>query len=175
MANKANTQTYNLNSEIADGLSGSTSVTYRGNVNGGTTGSIVDRRGQQHLHRPDVYYARPRASDCRGPSPRPSARAPRAIVYVDGSTDGQFFMNQNATIANDFVIVGNGFNENNTRRGAIRLDSSATNTPALSGSITLVGDAAIGNNSATAGMGVISGVVGGGLHAAARSTRAPSA
>ncbi|CAN5250974.1 autotransporter-associated beta strand repeat-containing protein [soil metagenome] len=160
IVNLANTQTYNLNSVIADGLSGPTTVTYRANTAGGTTGSILTL-GANNTYTGPTYITQGRVQVIAAGITTPFGTGANAIVYVDGNADGQFFTNQNTTIANPFVIIGTGFNEAATRRGAIRLDSTATELPVLSGPITLLGDSSIGNSAvATAGFSNITGNIG---------------
>jgi hypothetical protein len=146
-----------IKSVIADSASGSSSVTYRGNPNGATSGAIFAVNANNTYTGP-TYVTGGRVESITAGITTPFGVGANAIVYVDGTQDGQFFFNQNTTIANPFVIVGQGFNENGTRRGVIRLDSTAAITPTLSGQITLVGDASIGNNAAiNTGYAVISG------------------
>ena len=159
-SNKGNV-TNILLSALADGASGPTTVTYRGNPAGATTGAIFDLRVNSTYTGP-TYITAGRVGTQTTAVTTPLGTGANAIVYVDGTADGQFFSNLNSTIANPFVIVGTGFNEGGTRRGVIRLDSTAANTPTLSGPITLAGDATIGNNAAMAGAGsaVMSGNIG---------------
>lgn len=144
-----------INSIIGNGA-GATTVTYRGNPNG-TVGGLF-QVGANNSYTGPTYITSGRVQVASGIT-APFGTGANAIVYVDGNADGQFFSGQNVTIANPFVIVGTGFNESGTRRGAIRLDSTSSITPTLSGTITLVGDATIGNNAAISGTGtaVLSG------------------
>lgn len=148
-------------SVIADVATNATSVTYRGNPNAGTTGGIFDIRNNNTYTGP-TYITNGRVGEqFTAAFTTPFGTGANAIVYVDGTQDAQFFVGSTApsvTIANPFVIVGQGFNEGGTRRGVIRLDSSATSTPTLSGQITLMGDSTIGNNTAiNTGYAVLSG------------------
>ncbi|MEZ0265755.1 MAG: beta strand repeat-containing protein, partial [Phycisphaerae bacterium] len=147
-----------ISSVLTNGASGATTVTYRGNPNGGTTGALFTV-GANNTYTGPTYITSGKVQVTTGGITTPFGTGANAIVYINGNTDGQFFFNQNATIANPFVIVGTGFNEAATRRGAIRLDSTATITPTLSNTITLVGDASIGNAAAitAAGSALISG------------------
>ncbi len=159
ISNKAGVVTA-INSIIADGSSGASSVTYRGNIAGATSGAVF-QIGANNTYTGPTYITQGRVQITTGGITSPFGTGSNAIVYIDGNADGQFFDSQNVTISNPFVIIGTGYNEGGTRRGVIRLDSSSTNTPNLSGSITLLGDSSIGNNAAaTAGAAVISGNIG---------------
>jgi fibronectin-binding autotransporter adhesin len=149
-----------IGSVLADGASGATSVTYRGNLTG-TTGGLFDIKSNNTYTGP-TYITSGRVATQSTAVTTPFGTGPNAIVYVDGNNDGQFFSNLNTTIANPFVIIGNGLNENGTRSGAIRLNSTSAITPTLSGPITLMGDASIGNTGAITGAGssLISGNIG---------------
>lgn len=140
-----------ISSVLADAASGAATVTYRGNPTGTSAGSF--NVNANNTYTGPTYITSSRVNSATAGVTTPFGTGPNAIVHVDGNTDGQFFTGQNVTIANPFVIVGTGFNENGTRRGVIRLDSSTTNTPTLSGTITLAGDSSIGNNSAITGAG----------------------
>ncbi|HYE21247.1 MAG TPA: autotransporter-associated beta strand repeat-containing protein, partial [Tepidisphaeraceae bacterium] len=146
-----------ISSVIANGASGPTTVTYRANPNGTTTGSIISVANNNTYTGP-TYITSGRVQ-LSTTFTTPFGTGPNAIVHINGNTDGQFYSTQNTTIANPFVIIGNGFNENGTRRGVIRLDSSATANPTLGGQITLLGDASIGNPAAItgAGTGILNG------------------
>ena len=160
ISNAANQQPV-VSSVIADGTNGSTTVTFRGNPNGNTTAGSILGFAANNTYTGPTYITEGRLQVTTSALTTPLGTGPNAIVYVDGNADGQFFMNANDTISNPFVIVGAGFNEGGTRRGVIRLDSSATNTPTLNGAITLVGDSSIGNSSAiNTGYAVISGNIG---------------
>ena len=161
ISNAAN-KTANVNSQIIDNGANPVTVTLRGsNTTGGITGSII-ALGANNLYTGPTYITGGRAQVTVAGITTPFGTGSNAIVYVDGNADGQFFTGQNTTIANPFVVIGNGFNENGTRRGVIRLDSAAANTPTLSGPITLMGDSTFGNNAAITGAGfaVISGNIG---------------
>ncbi|MGA2498363.1 MAG: autotransporter-associated beta strand repeat-containing protein, partial [Tepidisphaeraceae bacterium] len=144
-----------IGSVLADGTSGPTTVTFRGNPNAGTTGAIFSVTANNTYTGP-TYITLGRVQDSTAGVTTPLGTG---TVYVDGNADGQFYLAANVTVANPFVVVGYGFNEAGGHRGAIRLDSSTANTPTLSGSITMLGDTSIGNNSAitAAGAGVLSG------------------
>lgn len=148
--NKPNTLNA-IASVLADGASGATTVTYRANL-AGATGGTFDIRANNTYTGP-TFITSGRVATQTTAVTTPFGTGPNAIVYVDGSSDGQFFSNLNTTIANPFVIVGNGLNENGVRLGAIRLNSTAAITPILSGTITLAGDASIGNSAAISGAG----------------------
>ncbi|MFI5377705.1 MAG: autotransporter-associated beta strand repeat-containing protein, partial [Tepidisphaerales bacterium] len=150
-----------ISSIIADNGSNPTSVTYRGNPNAGTTGGIFSVNANNTYTGP-TYITQGRVGTQTSAVTTPFGTGANAIVYVDGNADGQLWSNQNNNIANPLVIIGNGFNEAGTHRGVIRLDSSTANTPTLSGPITMLGDAAIGNNAANTGAGsaLISGNIG---------------
>lgn len=148
-----------IGSVLADGLSGPTSVTYRGS-NAGTTGGLVDIKANNTYTGP-TFITSGRVGPQSTLVSTPFGVGADAIVYVNGNTDGQFFTNQNSIIANPFVVLGTGFNEAASRRGVIRLDSTATVTPRLSGSITMLGDSSIANNAAAGtGYGMIVGNIG---------------
>jgi len=157
VSNKPNTAEA-LASILADGGNGPTTVTYRGNPSGAATGSLFDIQANNSYTGP-TFITNGRVGVQTVAVTSPFGTGSNATVYVDGSQDGQFFLAQNVTIANPFVIVGNGLNESGTRRGALRLDSTTAITPTLSGPITLVGDASIGNGAAITGAGtaIISG------------------
>ena len=156
--NKPNVQAV-FSSVIQDNGATPTTLTFRGSPNAGTTGSILG------LIANNTYTGGTYVTSGRLQVLAPStATTPfgTGTVYVDGNADGQAFINTNTTIANPFVVVGNGFNEAGTRRGVIRLDSAAANTPTLTGAITLLGDSTIHNNAAITGAGaaIISGNIG---------------
>ncbi len=150
-----------IGSVLADGTSGATTVTYRGNPNGSTTGSAFDIKANNTYTGP-TYITMGRAGvESTAAVTTPFGIGPDAIVYVDGNNDGQLFLKQGGVVANPLVIIGNGFNLAGVRSGAIRLDSTASITPTLTGTITLLGDATIGNNAAAnAGSALISGNIG---------------
>ncbi|HEX8915588.1 MAG TPA: autotransporter-associated beta strand repeat-containing protein [Humisphaera sp.] len=152
-----------ITSSLTDGASGPTTVTYRGNPNGATIGGLfnIGAASVANTYTGPTYITNGRVN-VAAVGTTPFGTGASAIVYVDGTQDGQFYTAQNMTIANPFVVVGQGLNEGGTRRGVIRLDSSTTATPTLSGAITLVGDASIGNNAAntTTGTALISGNIG---------------
>ena len=150
-----------ITSVIANGASGPTTVTFRGNPNGNTTAGGILGFGANNTYTGPTYVTSGRLQVSTSGITTPLGTGSNAIVYVDGNADGQFFMSANDTIANPFVIVGAGFNEGGTRRGVIRLDSGAGITPTLTGAITMLGDSTIGNNSSgTAGVAVVSGNIG---------------
>ena len=129
----------------ANGISGSGQVTFLGNdtqnsfdyeLNGDTsafTGSVtIDR-------------ARLKRASSIG---QPGSLSPITIL-----TGGGFFNFQNVTIANNFTIAGDGWNEPSGRLGALRMQSGT-----LSGDISLSASAAIGSwGGAGAYTGSISG------------------
>lgn len=149
--------TASITSVIADGVGGATTVTYRGNPQGGTTGSAFNVNANNTYTGP-TYITLGRVTSATAAITKPFGTGANAIVYIDGTQDGQFYTAQGVIIANPFVIVGTGWNEAGVRRGVIRLDSTAALTPTLTGNITLVGDASIGNNAAiNTGYAVLSG------------------
>ena len=105
-----------LKSVLADGASGPTSVTYRGNPTG-TTGGLIDIQANNTYTGPTYITNGRVATQGLAGITTPFGVGPNAIVYVDGTQDGQFFSSENTTIANPFVVVGNGLNENGTRSG----------------------------------------------------------
>lgn len=168
-SDKANTLN-TINTAIADGASGPTTVVYRSNDNNGTTAGIIDIKVNGTYTGP-TYITSGRVATQSSAITQPFGTGPNAIVYVDGNADGQFFTNQNTTIANPFVIIGTGLNENGTRTGALRIQSQASGqNPTLSGPVTLLGDTTIGNTTLVAnGYGVISGNIGTSTSAGATS------
>jgi fibronectin-binding autotransporter adhesin len=158
--NKPNTQAV-VSSVLADNGANPTTVTYRGNPNATATGGIIGLAANNTYTGP-TYVTGGRLQGITAGITTPFGVGPNAIVYVDGNADGQVFLNQNVTIANPFVIIGTGFNEGATRSGVLRLNSTAAITPTLSGPITLMGDASIGNTGAITGAGaaLISGNIG---------------
>lgn len=146
--NKPNTQAI-FSSIIQDNGGTPTVLTFRGNANGGTTGGILGLTAN-NLYTGGTYVTSGRLQVVSGTATTPFGTGP---VYVNGNTDGQVFISTNTNIANPFVIVGNGFNENGTRLGALRLNSTAALIPQLSGPITLLGDTQITNSAAITGAG----------------------
>ena len=155
--NKPNVQAI-ISSIIQDNGATPTTLTFRGNPNGGTTGGILGLTAD-NTYTGGTYVTSGRLQVVTGTATKPFGTG---TVYVDGNADGQIFINTNTIIANPFVLIGNGFNEAGTRLGALRLSSSTGLTPQLSGAITLLGDTQITNSSAITGAGysVISGNIG---------------
>lgn len=160
IVNKPNTGEI-ISSVIADNGATPTAVTFRGNPNGGTTGSILGLAAN-NIYTGPTYVTSGRLQVVTAGINTPFGTGSNAIVYVDGNADGQVYIAQNVTIANPFVVIGTGFNEVGIRRGALRLDSTAVITPTLSGPITLMGDTTIFNNAAITGAGfaAITGSIG---------------
>jgi fibronectin-binding autotransporter adhesin len=147
---------------LADGASAS-SVTYRSLLIPSTTVSNVTTTfGQFNVTGTNTYTGPTYITSGRvqtGATAQPFGTGAGAKVFIDGNTNGQWFASGAVTVANPFVITGNGWAEPGTAAvglplGAIRIDNGIT----LSGGVNLHGDAAIGT---FAGASTISGPVSG--------------
>lgn len=144
-----NTGSPAINSVLADGA-GSSSVTYRALIGATATGQFA--LGGTNLYTGPTYITSGRIATAA--VAQPFGTGANAKVYIDGNTNGQWFGTGAATVANPFLITGNGWSEANGPFGAIRIDNGII----LSGGVTLLGDAGIGDN---AGTGTISGPISG--------------
>ena len=144
-----NTGTPAISAVLADGA-GASSVTYRALIGATATGQFSVTGTNTYTGPTYITSGRVATSAVA----QPFGTGANAKVYIDGNTNGQWFAAGTATVANPFLITGNGWSESGGPFGAIRIDSAIT----LTGGITLLGDAAIGVNTGT---GTISGPISG--------------
>lgn len=139
-----------LNSVIADSASGPSSVTFRSLTATTTTGSFSI--GASNTYTGDTYITAGRVSLNVAAINTPLGTG---NVYIDGNTNGQFatFTAATGNITNHFYIIGNGWSEAGGPYGALRVDGGT-----VSGTVTLLGDAAIGAQT-TGSNGTISGTI----------------
>jgi len=140
-------RTGTINSTIVNNGATPTNVTFRGNSSQATQFAV----GGTNTYSGTTLITGSRVSTNAVASPFGTGD-----VYINGNTDGGY-LKTGGTTTNHFYIVGNGWQETNGPFGAIRVDGGT-----LSGTITLLGDAALGAQGG--GTGVISGTIEGGFN-----------